>query len=158
MTVTTNIPTIIPACVMEQIYNTVRIEKEREEERIRLEEERRAEEARKAEEERQRKLCAIILNSPFIPAINQSLAEYGWCRLTIGRIYNNIEGHEIDFSNCSCDAYFDELTNRFVFDFLVEQYRQAGYEIGGWGVYSRNYYKEEERIIYAKTNCNTCEL
>lgn len=158
MTVTTNISTVIPACVMEQIHNTVRIKKEREAERIRREEERKAEEARKAEEERQRKLSTIILNSPFIPAINQSLAEYGWCRLTIGNIKNQIEGHEIDFSNWGFDAYFEELTNRFVFDFLVEQYRQAGYKIGGWGVYSRNYYKEEERIIFAETNCDTCEL
>jgi len=158
MTVTANISTIIPACVMEQIHDTVRIEKEREAERIRREEERKAEEARKAEEERQRKLSAIILNSSFIPAINQSLAEYGWCRLTIGQIYNKIKGHEIDFGNCRCDDCLEGLSNRFVFDFLVEQYRQAGYKIGGYGVYSRNYYKDEERIIYAETNCDTCEL
>jgi len=157
MTVTANISTIIPACVMEQIHDTVRIEKEREAERIRREEERKAEEARKAEEERQRKLSAVILGSPFIPAINQSLAEYGWCRLTIGQLYNKIKGHEIDFGNCRCDDCLEGLSNRFVFDFLVEQYRQAGYKIGGYGVYSRNYYKDEERIIYAETNCDTCE-
>jgi hypothetical protein len=147
MTVTTNIPTIIPACVMEEIHNTVRIEKERQ-----------AEEERKAREERQRKLSAIILDSPLIPAINQSLAECGWCRLTIGKIKSQIKKHEIDFGIWYSDFYFDEMTNRFVFDFLIEQYRKAGYRIGGWGSYSRNYYKEEERVIFAEPNCNTCEL
>lgn len=156
MTVETNLNTIVPACVMEQIHAVIKAEKDRIAEQERLEAERRAEEARKAEEERQRRLSMLILNSPLIPAINKSLAEYGWCRLTIGNVYNNINRHDIDFD--SWHSCLEGLSSKFIFDFLVEQYRQAGYQIGGWGTYSRNYYKEEERIIYANANCDTCEL
>lgn len=153
---------IMPACVMEKVHEQrvkeIRIQEEFE----RIAEEKRKEEERKKEEEYLRQSASKILNSKLIPAINHALKEKGFCCLTIGNLNNKIDEANINFYHCSYKSDYwnmiDNLPNTFVFKFLIEQYQKAGYRIGGYGTYSAQYYKDEERIIFAEPNCETCEI
>jgi hypothetical protein len=140
---------IIPACVMEEMHNQYVEEQNRQRELERL-----------AKIERENKWRETIANSELIPFINNALVTRGYCTLTMAEWKTELrDGYLIDLdSSYNGTSILEEIPNRFVFDFLIEQYRNAGYKISGYGVYSRSYYKEEERIICAETDCDNCQL
>ena len=140
---------IIPACVMEEMRNQYVEEQNRQRELERL-----------AKIERENKWRETIVNSELIPFINNALVTHGYCILTMAEWKTKLrDEYLIDLdSSYHGTPILEEIPNRFVFDFLIGQYRNAGYKIGGWGVYSHSYYKEEERIIYAETDCDSCQL
>jgi len=136
---------VIPACVMETAF--------------RFEEDFK----RKAEEERKAHIEQNIKNSGIIRKINNILREEGQISITLA---STNEKPDINGSYWMLDSsdwlpqyrLIPKVTNRELFDYIINAYRKAGYKIGGWGQYSATYWKDEERIIYAIANCETCEI
>ena len=133
---------IMPACIMEKIC-------ENDEHLARLEERRRVE-----------KIESNIKKSNIIRKINNIIREYGECHITLGDFYDNSENkYWLEWNDTDRDkSIVKNVTNRELFDYLINAYTKAGYRIGGYGWYSANYYKTVQRTIYAETNCNTCEI
>ena len=137
-----NFDTVIPACVMETIADNEEIKQKR------------AEEARVAAIE------SNILKSGIIRKINEALREHGHIRILLAQDDNRISNWswKLDSRSWLKNDIVKNVRNKELFNYIIDAYRKAGYTIGGYGTYSYNYWKDEERIIYAMANCDTCEV
>ena len=137
-----NFDTVIPACVMEAIADSDEAK------------------ARRAEEARVAAIEDNILKSGIIRKINKTLREHGHVGILLANDDNHIGDWYWRWDSRSWLKHdiVKNVRNRELFSYIIDAYEKAGYRIGGYGTYSGNYWKDEERIIYAMADCNNCEI
>jgi hypothetical protein len=137
-----NFDTVIPACVMEAIADSDDAKVQR------------AEEARVAAIE------SNILKSGIIRKINETLREHGRVGILLAQDDNHVGDWYWKWDSRSWLKHdiIKNVHNEELFNYIIDAYRKAGYRIGGYGTYSDNYWKDEERIIYAMADCDNCEV
>lgn len=134
---------IIPACVMEAITDSDEVK------------------ARRVEEARIAAIEDNILKSGIIRKINETLREHGKVRILLANSNNNIINDYYwrwDSRSWLKHDIVKNVRNRELFNYVIDAYKKAGYRIGGYGTYSGNYWKDEERIIYAMADCDNCKI
>jgi hypothetical protein len=134
---------IIPACVMEAIADSDEVK------------------ARRAEEARVAAIEDNILKSGIIRKINEALREHGKVRILLANSDNRMISDwywRWDSRSWLKHDIVKNVRNRELFSYIIDAYEKAGYRIGGYGTYSGNYWKDEERIIYAMADCDNCEI
>jgi hypothetical protein len=145
---------IIPACVMENINKERQAEKEKEEEIKRL----------KEEERKANIIKAVVKCNGLIEKINNILKEHGIIQIQTGRFDNNSysenswgwELNDTHYVNGQYNLIENVYNDELVFT-LLDLYKKAGYKTYNHR-YSSGYYKNYEITIYAKANCDTCEI
>ena len=145
---------IIPACIMENINKERQAEKEKEEEIKRW----------KEEDRKANIIKAVIRCNGLIEKINNILKEYGIIKIQTGRFRNNSysennwcwELNDTRYVNGQYNLIENVYNDELVFA-LLDLYKKAGYKVYDYQ-YSRGYYKNYEITIYAKANCDTCEI
>ena len=108
-----------------------------------------AEQAKREEIQRKSEINSRIYESKILEKINKALIEWGLCTITIGAfnksmIYNLL----IELSQFK-DNLIKRVTGQELYDFIYQQYKDAGYEIDRY-VYSSSYWKDECITIFAR--------
>lgn len=108
-----------------------------------------AEEAKREEIRRKSEINSRIYESKILEKINKALIEWGSCTITIGAFSKSmIYNHFIELSQFR-DNLIKRVTGQELYDFIYQQYKDAGYNINHY-VYSPSYWKDEYITIFAQ--------